>query len=145
MVIPTCLLPTSPPPRLPFDWWHCARELDKGASSAGKRNRKRKSILARKLKQSDMQARREERARLTLRKAGNGQSQKARKEEKERQTQEELDRAQAAREEREQLQALKRELQEKARQEREERQRQGGGAQCFPNQPWWRAAADRSH
>jgi hypothetical protein len=57
----------------------------------------------------------------------------------------ELDREQAIREDREQLQALKRELQERARQEREERQRQGGEVQLVSNQPWWRAAADRSH
>lgn len=144
-VIPTCSPPTSPPPRLPFDWWQCARELQNGASSACKKNRKRKSILARKLKQSDTQARREERARLTKRKAGNGQRQKARNEAKERKTQGELDREQAIREDREQLQALKRELQERARQEREERQRQGGEVQLVSNQPWWRAAADRSH
>lgn len=142
-VTPACSLPVSPPPRSSFDWWHHAKQSEEGASgSKSKRKRKRKTtILAQKIKQSDIQARRLERACLTKRKAGAGRSQKARKEDAQKKTQEELDREQVLREEREQLQALKRELQQRARQEREERER----AQGFPDRAWWRAAGRRPH
>ncbi|OTA06796.1 hypothetical protein A9Z42_0075630 [Trichoderma parareesei] len=118
------------------------KKYEEGASgSKNKRKRKRKTtVLAQKLKQSDIRTRRLERASLTKRKAGAGHSQKTReKDAQKKKTQEELDKEQVLREEREQLQTLKRELQQRARQEREERER----AQGFPDRAWWRAASGR--
>ncbi|KAK4084235.1 uncharacterized protein Triagg1_715 [Trichoderma aggressivum f. europaeum] len=138
MVIPTCSPspPISPPPRVLFDWWHHAQEAEDGASSARRKRRRKATLLARKLHQSDAQARKQERATLAKR----NRSKKGREEEPI-QTQEELEKEQALREENEQLQILKRELQAKARQQREERER----AQGFTDRAWWRAAAGRSH